>query len=162
MHETTGRPELTPEALAEIERLEELYALPAARRRLPPSGLSSRLRPLLSGGLGAVLALGWVGFLVAVGFAPAPDPEVAVPLAAALAAAAFFLALGASALLAWLRAPVLAYAAAVGAGLLAGSLALACKATEHHPGAWWLAELGGSAVLTALAVAGLRRARRSG
>jgi hypothetical protein len=40
-------------------------------------------------------------------------------------------------------------------------VAISCRATEHHLGNWWLAELGATAALTGLAALGLvQRLRR--
>ena len=50
---------------------------------------------------------------------------------------------------------------AAGGGVLLGAIAVACLATDHHMGNWWLLELGSAAVLTGLAAVGLaQRLRR--
>ena len=53
--------------------------------------------------------------------------------------------------------PALGYGLAGVAGGLGIALSVGCRAAEHHLGNWWLAELGATAALTGLAVAGLAR-----
>ena len=138
----------------ELRALEELWAAPAydetkvERRRLP-------LVP------GVLVAAAWLAFFfVMLPFEPEPEPGMSNP--------AWGTALVVSLLL------VLVTAAAVGplvskagfalagvAGLLLVVIAIACRATTHHMGNWWLAELAVAAALTALAGAGLaQRLRR--
>jgi hypothetical protein len=151
-------PTTTRDRTDEIRALEELWDAPTVPER-PERKPSSRLTlPLLPGG---VLAVGWVAFFLGVlAFEPAPEPGMTTP------------AWGVAVLVSWISllfaaaafGPVVArlgFAAAVGAGALGMVVAISCRATEHHLGNWWLAELGATAALTGLAALGLgQRLRR--
>jgi hypothetical protein len=141
---------------AELRLLEELWATPAAGEHA--SG-GSRVGSWLSERLGWLLAGGWLAFIVSVFFAPAPDPDLVVPLWADALVATFFLALGTAGIMAALRTGRSAYAAATVAGIIGLGVSAACGATEHHPGGWWIYELAATGALTALAVTGLARRR---
>jgi hypothetical protein len=139
---------------AELRMLEELWAAPAATE---PRAI--RTTPWLGEHLGWILAGGWLAFVVSLFLAPAPDPELVVPLWAEALVAAFFLTLGTAGIMAALRTGRSAYAVATVAGLVGLGVAAACGATEHHPSGWWIYELAATGALTALAVAGLGRRR---
>ena len=51
--------------------------------------------------------------------------------------------------------PRFGFAAAVVGGCFGMAISVACFTTGHHPGAWWIGELGATAALTALAAGGL-------
>ena len=143
----------TKDRVDEIRELEELWAAPAAPE--PAATLRaprSRALPQVPGGL---VAAGWVAFVVGVMlFEPAPDPHAATPLWGNLVVAGWALVLLAAAA----AGPALArlgFAAATIAGALGIVISVACRTTGHHPGSWWLVELGATAALTGLAAAGL-------
>ena len=145
-------PTTTRDRTDELRGLEELWAAPAfgetASRRLP-------LVP------GALLVAGWLAFFfVMLPFEPAPEPGMSNPMwGDALVVSMLLVLLAAGAV-----GPALSKAgfalAGIG-GLLLVVIAIACRATTHHMGNWWVAELAVAAVLTALAAAGLaQRLRR--
>jgi hypothetical protein len=138
----------------ELQALEELWAAPALgeqpvrRARLPQVP-------------GAFLVGGWLLFYFAVlPFEPEPAPGMSNPawgtaliwsmigvLLAAVALGPLFARVG--------------FGLAVAGGVLLSAIAVACTATDHHMGSWWLAELAAAAVLTGLAATGLiQRLRR--
>ena len=141
-----------------VDELEALWALPAAERARPD--VRDRAFPL-----GKLLALAWPTLLVALmAFEPAPaDENAPIPLWEDLVFGGFFLALVAAAVAGWRRHGRFAYAASAVAGVFGIAIAVACRATEYHLGAWWLAELAAFAALAALSMAGLwsRRGRAS-
>jgi hypothetical protein len=104
---------------------------------------------------GVALIWGWIAlFAGSVVFAPVPDSHAATPAWANLLAVSFvFALLGAP--IVGRRLPAAGFGLATAAGALGVGLAVACTATGHHAGSWWLAELGGTGALTALAGAGL-------
>ncbi|HXV58251.1 MAG TPA: hypothetical protein VD704_10325 [Gaiellaceae bacterium] len=142
----------------DIRALEELWAAPAA---VEPEPVPRPRRPALPQVPGTLLAGAWIAFFLVV-FSLQPDPEPGMTYPAwvvgfsygifglLLAAAAFgplFSRLG--------------FALAGAAGPLLIALAVNCRASEHHLGNWWLAELGAALALTGLAAAGLaQRLRR--
>jgi hypothetical protein len=149
-------PTTTRDRIDEIQALEELWAAPAAPEPKPAS-VRWEL-PLVPGGL---LAGAWVAFFVVVSlFAPAPEPGMAwATWAIAVELTMFGLLLGAAAIGA--LSGKLGFAAAGLAGPLLISLAVNCRAAEHHLGNWWLAELGAAIALTGLGAVGLgQRLRR--
>jgi hypothetical protein len=143
----------TKDRVDEIRELEELWAAPEAPE--PAAAVrASRTRglPQVPGGL---MAAGWVVFVVGVMlFEPAPDPHAATPLWGHLLVAGWALVLLAAAA-AGPALPRLGFAAATVAGALGMVISVACRTTGHHTSSWWLVELGMTAALTALAVAGL-------
>ena len=138
----------------EIQRLEELWRASPSEAPATPAPTRTRQRPWL----GALLTLGWLGFLVSVFFEPAPD-HPNTPLWGEYLILSFWLTLLGAAILGIARTGRRAYAAATIAGVLGIGLAVACRATEHHLGGWWLYELGATGALTALGAAGLLRSR---
>lgn len=112
----------------------------------------------------------WAWFAVLVGPAvaafcitvepPPADPNAAEPLAGALLALAFLLALVGAAVTGLRRRPrALIWASAV--GVLAVAMTVTCPASGHHVsvGAWWVAQLVVSAGALAVALAGVQRVR---
>jgi hypothetical protein len=145
----------------EIRRLEELWAAAPALAEDAAPGLLRRVAARLSSRLGTLLALGWVAFMVTAYVQPTVNPEAVTPLWADLIAAGFFFSLVAAAITGLLHSPRAGFTAAAAAGAFGVALAIGCKATEHHLGAWWLYELGATALLTGAAVFGIvRRAGR--
>jgi hypothetical protein len=142
---------------AELLMLEELWAAPVVAE--PRERRPNRISAWLSGRLGWVLAGAWLAFIVSIFFAPAPDPNLVVPLWAEALVAGFFLTLGTAGIMAALRTGRSAYGAAAVAGLVGLGVSAACGATEHHPGGWWIYELAATGALTALALTGLLRRR---
>jgi hypothetical protein len=141
---------------AELRMLEELWAAPAAGEQGSPAG---RAGAWLSDRVGWLLAGAWLAFVVSLFLAPAPDPELVVPLWAEALVAVFFLTLGTAGIIAALRTGRSAYVAATVAGIVGLGVSAACGATEHHPSGWWIYELAATGALTALAVTGLVRRR---
>ena len=152
LREQTGAPPDDP------ERLEELWALPWPSHPSEP-GPVRRLLAGVDERLGGIVALGWIVFVASVFFEPAPPEGATTPIWAELLIGGFFLALCAAGILAVSRHGRLAFGAAFGAGILGLSLAVGCMVTDHHPVGWWGWEMGATAVLAALAAAGLRRSR---
>ena len=141
------------ELVSELERLWVASPAPAvepARRRADVAG------PLSKG-----LVCGWVAFFVAIfAAAPAADPAVHVPAwVDAASVAILFGVLGAAfTARAVPRFALTCSALAAGLGVPVG---IACRATEHHVGSWWIAETGAFAALGLLSVACLAaRSRR--
>jgi hypothetical protein len=131
----------------EVEELERLWNAPAARR---PG--TRRLATLLA----RATAAGWAALVVAVfALEPAANPGAVVPLWAEALVVTFWTALMASAMLAWFRIGGAALAVSAFAGALGVGLGYACSATEHHLGAWWIAEAGACGLLAALSVGAL-------
>ncbi|HSK15493.1 MAG TPA: hypothetical protein VK915_04935 [Gaiellaceae bacterium] len=151
---TTALRELTRDGSDDILALEELWRAPAAE---PARAAPRRRLPDVPGPL---LAAGWLVFLVvALGFAPDPEPGMVWPawaLAASLGMYAL-LALGSFFAVSGLAAAGFGSAALAGAVLV--PLAVNCRAAEHHLGNWWLAELGAAIALTGLAAAGYAQRR---
>jgi hypothetical protein len=103
---------------------------------------------------GRVLVVAWVTVLT-VALAAAPAAEgVTPPLWTDVVLFGFFLALAGAATAAT-RAPLWAFGASAVAGALGTVLGVACRATEHHTGAWWIYETASFAGLAALSLAGL-------
>jgi hypothetical protein len=136
----------------ELRELEELWAAPAALEPLPArASLLDRL-PLLPGWL---VAAGWAAFFVVViGFEPAPEPQMAIPLWADLVFASL-LGLLLTAAFAGRELPRLGFGAATVAGALGMVIAVACQTSGHHMGNWWLFELGATGALFGAAATGL-------
>jgi hypothetical protein len=146
-------------AAEEIARLEELWDASPDECEAG-AGIVARFAGLLSRRLGTLLALGWVAFLVTAFVQPTVNPEATTPLWADLVAAGFMFSLVGAGITGLLRSSRMGFAAATVAGAFGIALAIGCKATAHHLGAWWLYELGATAALTALAAVGLARSRR--
>lgn len=134
----------------ELERLWEVLSARPLPPRRPAVAWERRgtYEPLL-----AALVWGWPTFLVALLlFTPAPQAGAITPVWVDLASVAILLGLPATGFMA----RVLPRASLVVSGLLGGlgiAVGIACRATEHHLGAWWLVETTGFAVLAALSVA---------
>jgi hypothetical protein len=146
----------TRDRLEEIRELEELWAAPAAPE---PTRRSTRTRtvPRIPGTL---IAGGWIAFFAMVLVVePAPSADVHTPLWGDLLVGANLVALFAAALVGPLFGRF-GFAAAGIAGCLGMAIAIACTATGHHAGNWWLAEFGVTAALTGLAATGLAQRRR--
>jgi hypothetical protein len=144
----------TRDRTEDLRALEELWAAPAYGE----TEARPRRLPLVPG---ALLVGAWLAFFfVMLPFEPSPEPGMSNPMwGDALVASLLFVLLGAGAI-----GPVLSKAgfalAGIG-GLLLVVIAVACRATTHHMGSWWLAELAAAAVLTAIAAVGLaQRLRR--
>jgi hypothetical protein len=153
----------TPDAAEEIRRLEELWEAPAAPE--PELGAPpGRLRALAARALahpGWILLIAWPTFVASllVG-ATAAEPGYVAPAWVQLVVAVFWLGLLAAAVSCAVRSAASSYAFSLTAAAAGIALAVGCTTTDHHTGAWWAYELGGSLALAGLSVAGLRRARR--
>lgn len=138
----------------ELRNLEELWAAPAFGEQPVRRARIPRVP-------GALLAGGWLTlYVVLVAFAPDPEPGMTWPLwATTVSLVMLFALLGAAAI-----GPAFAkigFGLAALAGPLGVVLAVNCRASEHHLGNWWLAELGAAVALTGLAAIGLaQRLRR--
>lgn len=144
----------TRDSVDELRALEELWAAPSVPepRAVPRRRVADRL-PYPPG---ALLAGGWIAYLVAILlFQPAPEPGMVWPTWMEAASAAMLLGILGAGALAFL--PALGYGLAGVAGGLGMALSVGCRAAEHHFGNWWLAELGATTALTGLALAGLAR-----
>ena len=139
--------ELT-DALLDDDELLRFYAEPQAGPRRP-SLLGSRYEELRF-----ALIWGWVGFILFCALFEPASTGIARPLWVDVASAVLLLGLPA-ALLAGKVVPGPAYGAAVLLGGLGIALGIACRATSHHTGSWWIVETVGFAALTVLAVASL-------
>jgi len=140
-----------------VDDLERLWAAPAVPE---PSLVRGRRRrfPTVPG---RAVGGGWIAFFLGVRlFEPAPTHEAATPLWGEVVVASFVLALAVGALVGPLFVRF-GFAAATIGGSLGMVVAIACRATGHHMGAWWLVELGVAAALTGLAGAGLAQRLRS-
>jgi hypothetical protein len=136
-----------------VRELEQLWRRPVAE---PPSApRQSRVYPVAL----RALVFGWPAFLIFISLAIPPGNEALTPTWVDAASVGLILALvgaGALAFFPWI---------ALGLSGLAGGLGIAvgiaCRATEHHLGSWWLVETAGFSALAALSVACLAlRARR--
>jgi hypothetical protein len=150
---------LINERTVDIEELEALWEASTSDSDEAPaaSGRSSR-RALLSASSrisGGWIALAWLLFILGMMiFEPSPSPEATIPLWGTLVLAGNLLALVAAAL-AGPASPRLGFGAATLAGAIGVAISIGCRTTAHHPGSWWLVELGATAALTGLAAAGL-------
>ena len=145
----------TKDRADEIRELEALWAAPAAE--VAEEGAAGRRRSVLDRVPrvpGLALVVGWAAFMLAVTFEPAPEPEAVTPLWADLVVLSFVVTL-LGAVVIGRRLATAGFALATVAGALGMGMAVACAATDHHLGAWWLVELGGTGALTALAATGL-------
>ena len=148
----------TRDSVDEIRALEELWAAPTVGE---PRAAAGGRRWSLPSVPGHLVAAGWVAFFtLALLFEPAAEPGAAIP---AWAIAVFLVELALLLAAAGIG-PLFAqagFAAATLAGPLGIMLAVECRASAHHLGNWWLAELGATAALTGLAALGLvQRLRR--
>jgi uncharacterized membrane protein AbrB (regulator of aidB expression) len=144
----------TRERTDELRELEELWAAPA----LGEQPVRQARLPRVSG---ALLAGGWLTFYaVSIAFAPDPEPGMTWPVWATTVSLVLLFALVAAAAVGPLVSKV-GFGLAALAGPLGILLAVNCRASEHHMGNWWLAELGAAVALTGLAAVGLaQRLRR--
>ena len=146
-------PTTTRDRTDDLQALEELWAAPA----LGETAEEHRRLPLVPG---ALLVGAWLAFFfVLLPFEPAPEPGMSNPAwGTALAVSMIFLLIAAAAI-----GPLVSkagFALAGISGVMLIVIAVACRATTHHMGNWWLAELAAAVALTGLAAAGL--AQRSG
>ncbi len=147
----------TRERTDELQALEELWAAPALGERVERRAWPSRV-PRVPG---ALVAGAWLAFYFFVlPFTPDPEPGMSNPVwGTALVWTMLGIVLAAAAL-----GPLFArvgFGLAVAGGVLLSAIAVACTATDHHMGNWWLGELAAAAVLTGLAAVGLaQRLRR--
>ncbi len=141
-----------------VEELERLWDAPA----FSPPPAPRRLRSVAAAWLPRFVALAWVvTMVVLIGFEPAPAENVTPPLWADLVATGFFLALAGAAFAAITRHGRTAMFASLGAAGIGLVLAWSCRATAHHMGSWWLAELAifGSLFAASAGALFLRRSR---
>ena len=161
MRTAVAPPERGPERADDplVAELEELWATPAEERPAA-TGEPARRRLDVQGALSHALVFGWIALFVAVfAFAPAPDATVRVPVWVDAASVAILVGVLAAALLAAIVPRVALACSALAAGL-GVPVGIACRATEHHAGSWWLVETGAFAALAVASVACL--ATRSG
>lgn len=136
----------------ELRELEELWEAPAA---LEPPPARASLLDRIPHVPWWVVAGGWVlFFLVAFTFEPAPEPGMATPVWAGVAAATMLLLLFGGATIGRAFSPG-GFACAAVAGALGIALAVECHASAHHLGSWWLVELGATCALMGAALTGL-------
>jgi hypothetical protein len=139
-----------PAVARDIAELERLWQAPAARPRRAPA----RWRRAVGGS--------WLAVFLAIGlFEPTPsNPDAAIPAWGAASTAGFFVLLAAT-VAGLARRRAWAFATSAAAGLVGAALAYACRASGHHLGSWWLAELGMFAAVTAVSLGAGRAARRA-
>jgi hypothetical protein len=136
----------------ELRELEELWTAPAA---LEPLSARPSLLDRLPFVPGWLVAGGWaVFFLVVIGFEPAPEPQMAIPLWADLVFGSMLVLLFTAAF-AGRELPRLGFGAATVAGALGMAIAVACQTSGHHMGNWWLFELAATGALFGAAATGL-------
>lgn len=142
----------------DIRALEELWAAPAAGEpELVPRQGRRLAVPQVPGTL---LAGAWIAFFLVV-FSLQPDPEPGMTYPAWVVGFSYgiFGLLFAAAAFGPLVSRI-GFALAGAAGPLLIALAVNCRASEHHLGNWWLAELGAAIALTGLAAVGLAQRLR--
>jgi hypothetical protein len=111
---------------------------------------------LLTRGWAAALGVGWpLAFLVMVELEPAPAQPDAAPVLGAVLTLALLTGLMLTAVAAGTR-QLLAAPAAVGTGLVALTMSVACPASGHHSyGAWWFGQMAIVVAMLAVSVAAL-------
>ena len=141
--------------VAELERLWERSSDAAPTPEVRPA----RRRVDVPGLLSKALVVGWVVFFVAL-FAAAPpaDAAVATPAWVEAASVAIVLAVLVAAFTA-ATVPGFALACSALAAGLGIPVGIACRATEHHAGAWWMVETGAFAALAVASIACLATRR---
>jgi hypothetical protein len=149
--ELRERPAPRIERPAEVDELEALWRAPAAA---PPRRAAGHLYR----SLWWMLIAGWPAALLFL-IAAAPESNAPAPLWADALAGIFFFALLAAPFLGHLGGGLGVIAATV-AGGIGIALGVACRATEHHVGSWWMVETGMFATLTAVGLACLAARRR--
>jgi hypothetical protein len=138
---------------AELEELEWLWRAPAASPRAGRAVVQGLARVAFGG---PVLAAAWIAVL-AVALAGTPAAQnVTPPLWVDVVLFGFFIALAGAAVAAR-RAPLWGFVGSTVAGALGTVLGVACRATEHHTGGWWIYETASFAALAALSLVGLAR-----
>jgi peptidoglycan/LPS O-acetylase OafA/YrhL len=145
------------------KELESLYESPAARipdARPEPQTPVERTRAVVSAKDARRLLFAWAAVIGAIMlFEPRPDNAgVAVPVWAEFAAFGFLTALFATAFGFGNRRPWASGASLVAVGFGA-VLAIACAATDHHTGSWWIYELVAFGGLGLMTLGAARRAR---
>jgi hypothetical protein len=143
-----------PRADRELAELEALWEAPAARPRPRPR------RPRNLARIRRPLGYAWALVLASLFFAPASEPEVAIPWwswalfgAFMVAVLGMFCAFATSGL-------GLGLGASVVAGSLGVALGVGCLTTEHHAGGWAMYELGAFSALTLASATALVARRR--
>ena len=140
-----------------LDALEELWAT-EAREPEPEPEPEPRAYPRrrsLYGQLVRTLVVGWPAVILFVGaLAPAPAPDVVYPTWIVAASVALYLGpLLAGLVGAWNGVGGLGLSALLGAtGIAVG---IACRATSHHVGAWWMVETALFGAFAAASVAAL-------
>jgi len=147
-----------PPSRSEVD-LEAIWDAPYPAEPKPAPARVRGIDEIAPGRLGRIITFGWALFVFSIFFEPAPNPDAVTPVWANALVAGFFVALGAAGILGVLRGGRLAFGIAALGGTLGLALAIGCVATDHHPAGWWAWELTATTLLTALAVAGLRRSR---
>ena len=144
----------TRERTDELQALEELWAAPAL-------GEKPERRARLPRVPGALMVGSWLVFYFAVlPFEPEPAPGMSNPAWGTALVVTMIVTLLAAAAVGPAFSKV-GFGLAAAGGVLLSAIAVACNATDHHMGSWWLAELTAAAVLTGLAAVGLaQRLRR--
>ena len=138
----------TRERTDELQALEELWAAPAL-------GEKPERRARLPRVPGALLVGSWLVFYFAVlPFEPEPAPGMSNPAWGTALVVTMIVTLLAAAAVGPAFSKV-GFGLAAAGGVLLSAIAVACTATDHHMGSWWLAELTAAAVLTGLAAVGL-------
>jgi hypothetical protein len=149
-HERAPEPAADDPLVVELERLWETSPdEPLAAAAKPPRRRRFHLHRVLS----QALVYGWIALFVALfTVAPAPDPAVRAPFWVDAASFAILVGVLAAALVAGIFPRIALACSALAAGL-GVPVGIACRATEHHAGSWWLVETGAFAALAVASVA---------
>ncbi|MBD0317304.1 MAG: hypothetical protein ICV71_02175 [Thermoleophilia bacterium] len=151
-----------PRPAAEDALVEELEELWAASPDPIGAGPRRRRRGILYDAFARGVAWGWPSVLVAIFvLAPAPAPDQTYAgwvVGASIAILLGPLVAGLLALNGW-TGPALGLSGVLGG--LGIAVGIACRATAHHTGSWWMVETTMFAALTALSVACLALRARS-
>jgi hypothetical protein len=156
----TREPPSTSAGQASLGELERLWAVSPDAEGARPSASSGRQRRAYRA-LVRALTVAWPAVLVAVFvFAPAPTPDVSYPAWVVGASLAVLLGPLVAGLLGVKGLPTAALVTSFALAGLGIAVGVACRATAHHTGGWWIAETAAFAALAGISLACLA-ARRS-
>ncbi len=146
----------------EVARLERLWEAPTADEPRVQGRTRPRERLWESASSRAALAFSWIVAVVTMGAAPLPADEADAPLVwwdGLYLGGLVLAAVGIGWVASRLARVSLGWSSSAVAGACGIIIGIACRATEHHPGNWWLAEAFAFGAVTAVSVAGAHRRR---
>jgi hypothetical protein len=147
-----------PRETADLQELEALWELPAHR----PRRIGPELAERLSARIVKTLAWAWPVLLIALlTVEPDPQPGAQAPVWAAVLGDAFLLTLLAGVIARFAAGPRLGLGLFSAVGLMGIAGGVACRATAHHAGSWWVVETAVFSALALAAFAGLALAQRA-